>query len=97
MLKLTNYHNPDLSIWVFPAHISVIEQTNEYTVVWTNRSHAVNETVEQIMAMEEMVYHLHPPFIVTGGIARPQEMAHVQPVITPNAGLARQIDPNRPI
>jgi hypothetical protein len=65
MLKLTSYHNPRLSIWVPCAGIVIEEQeagsAGPCTQIWVaGMPYVVQESPEQIMAMDAMVCHLHP-------------------------------------
>jgi len=64
MLKLTYQGNP---IWVAIQHMVAICVGKDGTeILLTNQTSAlyVKETAEEIMAMEAMVYHLHPAMII---------------------------------
>lgn len=67
MLKLTQIEYQEGSpIWIAVAHITALQPSpSGGTTVWTGSSNKwVKETAEEIMAMEPMVYHLHPAMIV---------------------------------
>jgi len=68
MLKLTGGVNGQ-TIYVAIAHITLIDSDGEGSSIWTIGGTGrlpVKETPEQIMAMEEMVYHLHPAMVISG-------------------------------
>lgn len=69
MLKLTGRAN-GLTAIVPIAHIALIDSDVIGALVWIagKEGHLpVKETVEEIMAMEPMVYFMHPPMIVPSG------------------------------
>lgn len=65
MLKLTRY-SPKVTVYVAPAHIAAIVQ--EYNCAKLELAGGsilmVTETAKDIMAMDEMMYHLHPPIVI---------------------------------
>lgn len=69
MLKLTRNGDQKKSLYISPKHIVAMEQYGNpsRTSIWTtSSSHVVGETVEQIMAMPEMLYEMYPAiFCVT--------------------------------
>lgn len=72
MLKLTGRKN-GLIVYVALRHIIMIDSEPEGAAIWVRgtKGHLpVKETVEEIMAMDPMVYFMHPPMIVPGGFSR---------------------------
>lgn len=67
MLKLTGRVN-GLPCYVAIPHIVVIDSEPEGASLWLmglDGHLPVRETADEIMAMEAMVYHLHPPIIMS--------------------------------
>lgn len=65
MLKLTRY-SPKGTVYVAPTHIAAIFQEDNCTKLELAGGSiiVVIETAKDIMAMDEMMCHLHPPIVI---------------------------------
>ena len=69
MIKLTQLeYQQGAPVWIAVAHITALQPAvNGGTTVWTGPTNIwVKETAQEILAMDPMVYLMHPPMIVPG-------------------------------
>ena len=79
MLKLTRFDDPARDVWIPAKAIVGLTDDHESTFVWTAPFvHRVKETLEQIMAMPEMLYEMYPAMVINQGSLKPMNVGSNQ-------------------